>query len=171
MSERKGAEGVMTVLVARIGDRRVAFRTGDVDGVVPLAPLARPPTLPRAVVGFLPYRGAALPVLDAGVLLGDGASGTPSLYAHILILPGLGRGGAGLLVDRVEMLADWDEARLLPVEGAETLNGCAVALGEADGLPVHLLATGRLLAAQEAAILKGLREAAAARLDDWGVPA
>jgi purine-binding chemotaxis protein CheW len=160
-----------SALVARIGDRRLAFAVGEVDNVAPLAPLWRPPTLPRPIAGFLPYRGRALPVLDAARLLGLGESGRPDLYAHILILPIAGTDGAGLLVDRVETLVEIGDEERLPIDPADTLNGCAVGLAEVEDRPVHLVTATRLLAAAEAATLSTLAAAASARLAEWGTPA
>jgi purine-binding chemotaxis protein CheW len=168
--EARAWEGGWSV-IARIGDRRIAFPAADVRSIMPIPPLWRPPTAPRPVFGFLPIAGRVMPVLNGGVLLGIATADHASLYAHILILPGLGRDGAGLLVDRAEETEDIAAEAVLPIDPADTLNGCAIALADTRVGRVHLLSAARLLAKAEATALAELTDAAAQRLSEWGVPA
>ncbi|QJU56943.1 chemotaxis protein CheW [Sphingomonas sp. AP4-R1] len=158
-------------VIARIGDRRIAFPAAEVRSILPIPPLWRPPTAPRPVFGFLPLDGAVLPVLNGGVLLGVPTPEHAGLYAHILILPQLGEAGAGLLVDRAEEAIVVPEEAILPLDPADTLNSCAIALAETDEGRVHVLSAARLLAAAEREALAALGAEAARRLGEWRVPA
>lgn len=158
-------------VIARIGARRVAFPAAEVRAILPIPPLWRPPTAPRPVFGFLPLDGEVLPVLNGGVLLGVPTPDHAGLYAHILHLPALGGAGAGLLVDRAEEAIAIGEEAILPLDPADTLNGCAIALAETKDGRVHVLSPARLLAEAEQAALAELGEEAARRLGEWQVPA
>jgi purine-binding chemotaxis protein CheW len=168
--ERRAWEGGWAV-VARIGDRRVAFPATEVRSVMPVPPLWRPPTTPRPIFGFLPMGESVLPVLNGGVLLGIATVARPTVYAHILILPGLGATGAGLLVDRADDTVTIAAEVVLPLDPADTLNGCAVALAETADGPVHVLSSARLIAAAEADALAALAAEAERRLAEWELPA
>jgi purine-binding chemotaxis protein CheW len=158
-------------VIARIGDRRMAFAAPGVRSVIPIPPLWRPPTSPRPIFGFLPISGIVLPVLNGGILLGIPTTEHAGIYAHILILPALGRSGTGLLVDRAEETVMIPPEAVLPIDPADTLNGCAIALAETAGGRVHVLSAERLLAEAEATALAELTDEAAKRLAEWNVPA
>jgi purine-binding chemotaxis protein CheW len=158
-------------VIARIGDRRIAFPASDVRHIMPVPPLWRPPTSPRPVFGFLPIAGIVLPVLNGGVLLGIATAEHASIYAHILIMPALGESGAGLLVDRAEETVMIAREAVLPIDPADTLNGCAIALAETDEGRVHVLSASRLIATAEATALAELGEEATKRLAEWTMPA
>lgn len=171
-----GADGVRLweggwSVIARIGDRRIAFPAADVRSIMPIPPLWRPPTAPRPVFGFLPIAGRVMPVLNGGALLGIATAEHASLYAHILILPALGRDGAGLLVDRAEEAVEITAESVLPIDPADTLNGCATALAETRVGRVHLLSAARLLAVAEANALAELTDEAERRRSEWEVTA
>ena len=158
-------------VIARVGTRQIAFPAGEVSSITSVPPLWRPPTAPRPVVGFLPLAGAVLPVLDAGILLRVARPARIGFYAHILVLPGAARSGAGLLVDRAEDTIGIAADAVLPLQKADTLNGCAIALAETGEGQVHVLSAARLLAAAETAALAALEDAAARRLTEWDIPA
>jgi purine-binding chemotaxis protein CheW len=158
-------------VIARIGDRRIAFPAFDVRHIMPVPPLWRPPTTPRPVFGFLPIAGIVLPVLNGGVLLGIETTEHASIYAHILIMPALGKSGTALLVDRAEEAVMIAPEAVLPVDPADTFNGCAIALAETNDGRVHVLSAARLVAAAEATALAELGDEAAKRLAEWSVPA
>ena len=173
MSDAEDARGWAGgwAVIARVGTRRIAFPAGEVSSITSVPPMWRPPTAPRPVVGFLPLAGAVLPVLDAGILLGVARPARTGFYAHILVLPGAARSGAGLLVDRAEDTIAITEDVVSPFREADTLNGCAIALAETGDGQMHVLSAARLLAVAETAALAALEDAAARRLMEWEIPA
>jgi chemotaxis-related protein WspB len=54
----------MLMMVFHLGDDRFALPAGQVDEVVPLAPLRDVPRAPDYVAGLMDYRGRLLPVID-----------------------------------------------------------------------------------------------------------
>jgi chemotaxis signal transduction protein len=63
-------EGVARVVIARLGDERVAFDLASVIEVLDAPVVAPLPLTPRGIAGQIPYRGGYLPVLDPAVVLG-----------------------------------------------------------------------------------------------------
>lgn len=69
-SEASSWRGVPRVVIARLGDERLAFDLASVTEVLD-APVVTPlPLTPRGLAGQIPYRGGYLPVLDPAVVLG-----------------------------------------------------------------------------------------------------
>ncbi|WP_293968061.1 chemotaxis protein CheW [Sphingomonas sp.] len=158
-------------VIARVGDRRLVFPAAEVSSVLPVPPLWRPPTSPKPVVGFLPVASEAMPVLHAALLLGLPEPERPDFYAHILVLPALGGAGGGLLVDRAEETVMIAAEAIAPLDPADTLNGCAIALADTGHGLVPVLSVARLLATAETAALAELTDLASRRLAAWEVPA
>lgn len=156
------------LLLFRAGDHRLALPARDVREVLPLLPIARPPTLPRPLAGFVDVRGETLPVLAPALLFDGGAAlGTLDLFAH-LIRP---RGDAApcLLVDRVEDMISPDPQAIRPVDADASHNGAILAELALDDGPAHLLSLAKLLSEAERDRLAALTVQADARVADWAI--
>lgn len=133
-----------------------------VRALLPLPRLDAPPGLPPPLAGFLNLGGEAVPVLDLARLL-DAAPGAPHPYRHLVLLA---EGRLALLVDRaLDVLPAGLPLR--PVEPGRSLNGLVTGALEVEGVTAHLLDPGRLLLAEEAAVLGALTIQARARLARW----
>lgn len=157
----------LAVLTCRIGARRIAIPARDVLQILPLLPIARPPTLPVPLLGFVTVAGAPVAVLDPVPLFEGAGRSALGLYSHLVRLAGAVGVELCLAVDRAEDFARIDEARLRPVPPDRSLNGCAVALAGDEDAPVHLVEVARLLDAEERARLAALGAQAAARKALW----
>ncbi|MFV0624593.1 chemotaxis protein CheW [Sphingomonas sp. ac-8] len=156
------------LLLFRAGDHRLALPAREVREVLPLLPIARPPTLPRPLAGFVDVRGETLPVLAPALLFDTGATlGTLDLFAH-LIRP---RGDAAvtpcLLVDRVEDMVAPEPEAIRPVDPEASHNGAILAELTLDDGPAHLLSLARLLSEAERDRLAALATHADARAAEW----
>jgi purine-binding chemotaxis protein CheW len=155
---------VSTFVIFRVGDRACALAQADVSRVTPIAALARPPTAPPLVCGFLNLGGQALPILDAAALFGvTSAPGIDPLYRHVLIV----RGSLGILVDRVIDVRPLDLSEAKPPGEGASLNGCVAALLTDSGEAISLLDASRLLTKAERDRLDQLIAMERVRLDQW----
>jgi len=152
------------------GDLACALPQGAVRALLPLPRLDAPPGLPPPLAGFLNLGGQAVPVVDLARLLGA-APGESHPYRHLVLLGGAVRGvegGLALLVDRVVDVLPGG-APLRPVEAGRSLNGMIAGAVEVEGVTAYLLDPGRLLLAEEEAVLGSLAGQARARLARWGI--
>ena len=68
--ENAAWQGVARVVIARLGDERLAFDLASVMEVLDAPVVTALPLTPRGLSGQIPYRGGYLPVLDPAVVLG-----------------------------------------------------------------------------------------------------
>jgi purine-binding chemotaxis protein CheW len=147
-------------------DRICALPRMDVDEILPLPRLWKPPGTPDMLAGMLNLAGEAVPVVSLRALFRLGPA-LSDIYQHVLRItsPTHGRPLA-FLVDRVLDVLAADE--LNPVHAAETFNGCVVAeLPLATGGVAHVLATERILLEEERVRLAGIQESTRARRAAW----
>lgn len=142
-----------------------------VRALLPLPRLDAPPGLPEPLAGFLNLGGVAVPVVELARLLGT-APGTPHPYRHLILLDERAvRTGEplALLVDRVlDVVPPGAALRAVAEEGSP--NGLVLGSLEVSELTASLLDPGRLLLAEEAAVLGALAAQARARLARWTIP-
>lgn len=158
------------LLILHVGDHRLALPASDVREVLPLLPIARPPTMPRPLVGFVDVRGETLPVL-APLLLFDPTAmlGTLDLFAHLVRTHGPTLERPCLLVDRVEAMVTPQPGALRPIAAEASYNGAILGeLALEDG-SAHLLSIEQLLSEGERQRVAALTEQAALRAADWTV--
>ncbi len=105
----------LSALLARIGTEQFAFPLGEVLEVVDAPPIGALALLPAGVVGQVEHRGALLPVLDVGRLLGARRA---SHSGGVLLLVDVDGDRAALWADDVVDLVAVDPARVRPVPGA-----------------------------------------------------
>src|SRR5207245_4311039 len=132
-----------TLVVVDICGKACGLPLEDVQEIVPMASLFRPPTIPSLLEGFLNLRGTAIPVLPLGRLFG--LQERPlELHTPLVILRGAGYPIA-LLVDNVSRILSVSSGALLPVQEAHSFNNCAEAEAVVEGLVIHVLSSERLL--------------------------
>jgi len=132
-----------TLVVVDICGKTCGLPLEDVQEIVPMASLFRPPTIPSLLEGFLNLRGTALPVLPLGRLFGLHERPL-ELHTPLVILRGAGHPIA-LLVDKVSRILSVTSDALLPAGEDHSFNNCAEAEVVVDGRMIHLLSPERLL--------------------------
>lgn len=105
----------MLVLTFQVDRAPYAVPVGQVIEVVPRVELRPIPHAPPCLLGLLHYRGAAIPVVDLGLLMGRSPC-ADRLDTRILLVHAGGVGGAaddrlGLLAERVNDLVEVDAGR------------------------------------------------------------
>lgn len=138
--------------------------------VLPIARLTRPPGSPTALEGFLHLAERQIPVLRLARLLGL-PEPEIGLYTPLIVLRGADRGEAGLalVADRVHAVIAG--GRVVPLEGAQSFNGCVRSLLEIEGAQIPVLAPGRLLLEEERRRLAEFEQLSRERLAPWSSPA
>ena len=114
-SNRRGKAWLfMLVLTFRVNQILYAIPVHQVVEVVPRVALRPVPHAPDCVLGLLRYRGAAVPIIDLGLLLGRSPSAdrldTRILLVHAANDRGLER--LGLLAEEVNDLVEVDAGRM-----------------------------------------------------------
>jgi purine-binding chemotaxis protein CheW len=139
-------------VVFDVGGRPCALPLDQIQEVLPMATLAKPPGLPRVLEGFLDLAGHAIPVLRADRLLGLPEQPL-GLYTHILLFR---QDGVihGLVVDRVHTLLRVDADQMRTVDRKDLFNGCCIAEISESGSMVHLLSAPSLLFEKEEAVIQ-----------------
>ena len=156
------------LLVFHLAGQLAAIPLRDVESVLPMAHLERPPGIPSAVDGILNLGGSAVPVwrLDRLLQLAAKPSG---LYSMLIVLKGAADCRTAMLVDRVREILSVPEAALVPVAAKDSFNGCAEAEVSVREQVVHLLSMPRILLRQEREALSELQAAAQQRLQNWEI--
>jgi purine-binding chemotaxis protein CheW len=139
-----------------------AFPLEAVREIVPMATLAAPPGLPSGLAGFLNLRGTAIPIVRLDRLFSL-AEQPPGLHTPMIVLRGVG-GPIGILVGSVRGILQAPSERLLALPLDGTFQGCATAVLQIDGEPVHLLSPAALLGASEDRLLAEYGAMSQARL-------
>jgi purine-binding chemotaxis protein CheW len=154
------------LLVFHLADQIAAVPLENVERIVPMAQLARPPGLPSPLEGILNLAGIAVPVLRLDRLLQLGVQ-RPGLYSMLILLKGASEGRVALLVDRVSDVLTVAEAALLPVGEQHSFNGCAEALAPVRDDIVPLLSCTQILLQKERESLAEFQVLAQLRLQEW----
>jgi len=160
------ADSQRALLLFHLGLQTAALPLENVQRVVPMALLARPPGLPPAIEGVLNLAGAAVPVVRLDRLL-QMPEQPLGLYSMLILLQGLSAGSVALLVDRVSGILSLPESALLPVRDEDSFNACADAVASVSGQAIHLLSPKRILLEKERECLSQYRAMAQRRLEGW----
>src|SRR5262245_23503601 len=112
MSER----AVERLVCFFLDEQELGLPIGAVKETIEPRPMARVPLVPDCVAGLINLRGEVVAVLDLARMLGMGERASPDRRVIILRgrTPGQ-RAAAGVLIDRVSVVRDLDEATLRPV--------------------------------------------------------
>ena len=155
------------LLIFRSSGLDCAFPLEAVREIVPMATLSTPPGLPSGLAGFLDLRGTAVPIVRLDRLF-DLAEQRPGLHTPMIVLRGIVlrgiSGPIGILVGSVRGIVKAPAARLLDLPLDGTFRGCATAVLQIDGEPIHLLSPAALLEANEDRLLADYGAMSRARL-------
>lgn len=150
------------LLIFRCSGEDCAFPLEAVREIVPMATLSAPLGLPSGLAGFLDLRGTAIPIVRLDRLFGL-AEQLPGLHTPMIVLRGV-RGPIGILVGSVRGIVQAPSARLLDLPLDGIFQGCATAVLQIDGEPIHLLSPATLLEANEDRLLAEYSAMSQARL-------
>ena len=140
---------VARVVIARLGEERVAFDLASVTEVLD-APVVRPlPLTPRGLAGQIPYRGGYLPVLDPAVVLGVPRVGGAGAALVLASAP------VALWVDDAEDVRDVAGVNMQDVPSGSDAVGILRGLLMHDGHVVSYVDAGALAAAALATLRRG----------------
>jgi purine-binding chemotaxis protein CheW len=135
-------DGVVRLLVFRVGDERFAVPLSDVDEVVEAQPVQRVPDSPPTVLGVASIRGALLTVYDPRpVLMVDG-----SVDAAMLLFVRGGRRVA-LAIDDVFDPVMVSERELLPTPSGAESDGIVIGVVRRESTLTAVLDTDALFRA------------------------
>jgi len=162
MSDQK--EHMHILLVFHASGLDCAFPLGAVREIVPMAKLSSPPGMPSGLAGLLDFRGTAVPIIRLDRLFSLPEQ-QPGLHTPMIVLHGL-LGLIGVLVDSVRVIVTVSSAQLLAIPEDRTFRGCATAVLQLDGNPVHLLSPAALLTANESHMMADYGALSQSRLFD-----
>jgi purine-binding chemotaxis protein CheW len=143
-NERK--ETKTSYLVALAGGKRLALALPDVIEVMRPLPVSKLTGTPPFVLGVAVVRGAPVPVIDAGALLGETG---PRTFTRFVSLR-LGDRSAALAVDGLVGVRALEDSQLknLPPLLREVVAGVADAIGSLDEDLLLVLRAGKLVPEQ-----------------------
>jgi purine-binding chemotaxis protein CheW len=150
------------LLIFRCSGLSCAFPLEAVREIVPMATLSTPPGMPSGLAGFLDLRGTAVPIVRLDRLF-DLAEQQAGLHTPMIVLRGI-PGPIGILVGSVRGIVKAPAARLLDLPPDGSFQGCATAVLQIDGEPIHLLSPAALLEANENRLLADYGAMSRARL-------
>jgi purine-binding chemotaxis protein CheW len=154
------------LLVFSTGGQMAALPFENVERILPMAQLTRPPGLPSPVEGILNLGGTAVPVLRLDRLLRLPVQ-PAGLYSMLIILKDLARGRFALLVERASEALVVSRCELLPVDEQDSFNACAEASFLLRGQTVPLLSPQRILLEKETQVLSEFQALAQQRIEEW----
>jgi purine-binding chemotaxis protein CheW len=154
------------LLVFHLAAQAVALRLENIQQIVPMAQLAKPPGLPVLLEGILNMSGSAVPVLRLDRLFQLPLQQL-GLYSALIIVNLIPDGRIALLADRVSEILSIPESALLPIGENDSFNGCAEALVSVGGQTIYLLSPKRLLVEKDREALSRFQAMAQRRLRDW----
>lgn len=152
---------VIDLLIVRVSGRDCALPLIFVQEVVPVAALLKPPTMPRALEGFLNLAGVMHPVIRLDRVLGL-PEFSLGLYTPILVLKGFPRPLAFLAESAVRVV-NLPAGALHPMPSGESWNGCVRAEFSWNDAPVALLDPAKLVLLEEESTLRDFNFLAADR--------
>lgn len=160
--KRVRSETRRDLVVFRLNDRLAAFPLDAVDRIRPMAALARPPSLPSLLEGFLIERDSATAVLRLDRLL-NLPPRSPGLYSMLIVF----KETCAVLVDRVLEIRPVDASQWLPLQEPDSFNGCAEATVRVPDELIPVLSPRRVLLEKERAVLKEFQQITEERLAEW----
>jgi chemotaxis signal transduction protein len=142
-------QGVARVVIARLGEERLAFDLASVTEVLD-APVVTPlPLTPQGLAGQIPYRGGYLPVLDPAVVLGVPRVGGAGAALVLASAP------VALWVDDAEDVWEVAGATMQSVPPGSDARGILRGLLMRDGFVVSHVDAGALAASALATLRQG----------------
>lgn len=138
------------LLIARVGVERIALAVESVREVIDAPHVTPLPLAPAGLAGQFALRGAQMPILDPGELLGIARSGDAAGAALVLA-----DRDAALWVDDAEDVWESASAAERPIPAGSDRRGVLRALLQRDGLVVAAVDAGALSAAASATLRRG----------------
>jgi purine-binding chemotaxis protein CheW len=154
------------LLVFSAGGQIAALSFDNVERIVPMAQLTRPPGLPSPVEGILNLGGTAVPVLRLDRLLRLPAQPI-GLYSMLIVIRNVAEGRFALLVERTSEAITVSRGALLPVDRHDSFNACAEASFLLRGQTIPLLSPQRILLEKETQALSEFQALAQQRIEEW----
>lgn len=151
-------------MVFHLGGQAYALPLAEIQEVVPMAGLSRPPGLPSVLAGFLNLGGTAVPVIRLSRLF-ELPEPTLGPYTPLIILRNPDYQVA-LLVEKVSDILSVPEEAILPVQESHSFNDCADGMITTGGRVVLLLSPERVLLEKEHQCLAEFRDKEQARLSE-----
>jgi purine-binding chemotaxis protein CheW len=161
------APAARALLVFHLAGQAYGLPVCDVQEVVPMARLSRPPDLPAVLAGFLNLAGTAVPVLRLDRLFGLPEQRL-GLYTPLIVLR-LPESRLALLVEAVSRIVP-APPDAFAVPDNHSFNDCVTAVATVDGEVVLLLSAERLLLDKEQQCLAELQDREQARLRELEGP-
>ncbi|MEN8374389.1 MAG: chemotaxis protein CheW [Gemmatimonadota bacterium] len=150
-----GAADALSLVRFRIGAHQFAFESDDVDRIWPYDDPQPVPGLPSYVLGMLPLRGFAMPVLDLGPHLGLEPERGPD--RRVLIL-GEEDQRVGWVVDEVVAVEAIQRSRWAPLPALFSGRSAALVSGvvsDGGAAPLLVLRASALLEPHQRGVLQG----------------
>jgi len=140
-------DGDLTVLIARVGEERVAFLARSLDEVVPMARLTPMPESPSWVAGVLNLRGRMVPVID--VLARSRRGARRQEVEDLIVICRVDERPVGLVVQEIVDVRIVDRRRLEPPPQDVPFAPYLLGLLKMEGAPGLLLSIRRLAATSD----------------------
>jgi len=153
------------VLLFNLARQTYALPLQELQEIVPMAQLVRPPGMPSFVAGFLHLRGEAIPVVRLDRLFGVSDT-TLGLYTPLLVLRHSDNRMA-LVVDKVERIVNVAANGILPVPADHSFNDCADGMFTYEGGIILLLSAERILQEKEHQWLAEFQDHTQQLLREW----
>ena len=163
----KGVRSQRTLLMFHLAGQADGIPRQNVQDVVPMARLSRPPSLPAVLTGFLNLAGTAIPVLRLDRLFAT-AELPAGLYTPLIVLRHPDSQLA-LLVERVSRIITVTADKLLPLPDNHSFNDCVEGMATVDDHVMLLLSPERLLLEKEQQCLAEFQDREQTRLRELEV--
>lgn len=141
------AEGRRSVIVFCVGRQRYAIASCEIEQILPMAELDRPPGTPNLLAGFLNLAGDLVPVVRLHHLFGL-AEVKLDLWTPLVLLRGTSERVA-LLVEQVDGCQIIATESILPLPEHHASDECVTGTARVGDFTIHLLSVERLLLKQE----------------------
>ncbi|HEX4131818.1 MAG TPA: chemotaxis protein CheW [Pirellulales bacterium] len=149
-------------IVFHLAAQAYGIDLNDVQEILPLAELSRPPACPEVLAGFLRIGAEPIPVIRMAHLMACPTL-PPALYTPVLILRAA-RARMALLVDRVSSIAAVPDGGVSIVSDGYSVNNCVYGIVQRPGAPVLLVSSERLLLEKERQCVEALTAREQARM-------
>ena len=145
---RSPTRGGRRLVVFHLAEQAYALDLAEVQEVVLMAALSRPPGLPAVLEGLLNLAGAVVPVVRLDRLFRVPGQ-APGMFTPLIILRATDHHVA-LMVDRVSGIVSVADDAVVRVRENQAFNDCAEGVVTVRDRVVLLLAAGRILLEKEA---------------------
>jgi purine-binding chemotaxis protein CheW len=150
------------LVVFHLAAQSYGIAVEDVQEILPLAELSRPPACPALLAGFVNIGAEPVPVISLSRLF-DFPEAPPGLYTPLLLLRAP-RTRLALLVDRVSQIIALSDDAVSPMTNGHSVNNCVTGVTRWEESPILLLSAERLLLEKERKCLAELEAGERSRM-------